>query len=86
MKCLFKCFKTKIIKYLDFIVIKNLITWAEGKVQLNRIYAIAWYGRFDLIDIIYRETNIFLNNACVLDFAASRGNLDAVRFLTELGA
>ena len=78
MQCLFKCFKAKIIKYL-----KGSI---RNTGNLNRIYFISYYGRFDLIDIIYRETNEFLDNTRELEFAASRGNLEAVRFLTELGA
>ena len=44
------------------------------------------YNRLDLLEIIYRETNDFLKNDVVIDEAAKYGNLEAVKFLTELGA
>lgn len=47
---------------------------------------VAVHNRVDLLKVIYRETKEFLENAQVMDGAAAHGNLEAVQYLSELGA
>ena len=76
MQCLFKCFKIEIIELL-----KTTVYYIMDKISM-----IAIHNRLDLLEIIYRETDEFLENVNVLDRAADNGNLSVVIFLNELGA
>ena len=65
-------------------MIELLMFRIEG--QVDYISNVAVYNRVDLLEIIYRETNVFLDNMQVLDEAASYGRLLVVEYLTRLGA
>ena len=76
MQCFFNFFKTEIIEFL-----KSRIPHTA-----DNITNIAAFNRIDLLEIIYKETNVFLTHGVVLNEAAAKGSLEIVKFLTELGA
>ena len=79
MKFLFNRFKTEMIEFLN----TNVDDDFDYK---HRICEVAMHNRVDLLQIIYGETDVFLENVDVIYFAAKNGKLEAVRYLTEKGA
>lgn len=77
MKCLFKCFKSDILSHL--------ISKKDSSFVSN-LSSIAIFNRFDLLEIIYSETNECINNFDIFDQAAGKGNLKAIQCLNSLGA
>ena len=51
-----------------------------------KISEVAIFSRIDLLEIIYRETNVLVANVDFLDNAAGYGKLEVVKYLTESGA
>ena len=54
--------------------------------KIDSISLFAVKNRFDLLQIVYRETDDFLENFRIIDYSANYGKLEVVQFLTETGA